>query len=264
MRAWCSVWIIVMASGALAAERLHLGPKFSIAEETPIEEIVADPERYHNRPVRTRGVIASACNEEGCFIEVVPRGGGAGIVANFPGLIHTFPTDCAGREAVVEGVPYRKIYHSARVSHWQHHTYHVGQPVPEYSMILRMEVRAAEIGAGRGRVPAVAAIPPASPFRVDLLREEFEDEGFGIGRKVLEAGAAQAMHWSAAARVLVVCTGGSVTVTRKGADPITLREGAMAYVPPATPYSLEATGGTAAEVLVVYANVVKKEPGHKH
>jgi mannose-6-phosphate isomerase-like protein (cupin superfamily) len=264
MRLLCGVAAIVAAAGAHGADRLHLGPEFSIAEETPIERIVANPELYHNRPVRTRGVIASVCNEEGCFIELIPAGGGAGIVANFPGLIHTFPTDCAGREATVEGVPYRKIYHSARVSHWQEHSYHVGQRVPEYSMITRMEVRAAEIGAGRSAVPEVAAIPPASPFQVDLLREEFEDEGFGIGRRRLEANVTHAMHWSAAARVLVVCTAGSVSVVRKGVQPIRLSKDAMAYVPAGTPYSLTAEEGAPAEVLIVYANVVEKEPEHRH
>ncbi|MEW6337292.1 MAG: cupin domain-containing protein [Acidobacteriota bacterium] len=255
---------LLLAAATRPATPLHLGDEFSIAAETPIEEVVGNPERYHNRPIRTRGVVASVCNEEGCFIEVVPRGGGAGIVANFPGLVHTFPLDCAGLEATVEGVPYRKIFHSARVSHWQRHSYHVGRSVPEYSMILRMEVRAAEIGGERIAVPEVAAIPAASPTRVDLLREEFEDEGFGIGRQRLEANVTRAMHWSAAARVFVVCTAGSVSVDMKGAERIRLSTDTMAYVPAGTPYWLTAEGGAPAEVLIVYANVVKKEPEHKH
>lgn len=252
------------ASGAAPPAPLHLGATFALEVETPIEEIVARPELFHNRLVRTSGVIASACDEEGCFIEVVPRQGGDGIVVNFPGLVHTFPVDCAGREAVVEGLLYRKIYHSARVSHWQHHSYHVGRHVPEFSLVLRLEAQAAEVAGSKAGVPPLPDIRAASPFAVDLDREEFEDEGLGIGKKRLEADVPRRQPGSAVARSLVVCLEGALSVTRDGAEPVRLAPGGMAYVPPRTPYLLQAEDGAPAQVLIVYANTPPQEKEHKH
>lgn len=252
------------SSGAASGEPLHLGAAFALAAETPIEEIVARPELFHNRLVRTSGVIASACNEEGCFIEVVPREGGDGIVVNFPGLVHTFPVDCAGREAVVEGLLYRKIYHAARVSHWQHHSYHVGRKVPDYSLILRLEAQAAEVAGPRVPVPPLPEIREASPFAVDLDREEFEDEGLGVGKKRLEAGVPRHQPGSAVARSLVVCLEGALSVTREGAAPVRLGPGGMAYVPPRTPYLLQAEDGAPAQALIVYANTPPEPKEHVH
>ena len=256
--------LMAVAVTAGGTEQVHLGGEFSRAAETPIEEVTTHPERFHNRAVRVSGIIASACNEEGCFIEVVPRGGGGGIVANFPGLVHTFPTDCAGLEATVEGVLYRKIYQSARVLHWQHHSYHAGKAIPEFSMILRMEVSAAEVRGPRWSVPELAEIQSASPFQVDLDREEFEDEGLGIGKKHLEAGIPRRQPGSATVRTLVACVAGAVSVAREGAPEVHLAPGAMAYVPPASPFVLCAESAAGADVLIIYADTIKREPEHQH
>ena len=60
------------------------------------------PEKYFNKDVKIQGIISSVCNEEGCFIEVVPEDGkGEGIMVNFPDLTTSFPTDCAGFEVIV-------------------------------------------------------------------------------------------------------------------------------------------------------------------
>lgn len=113
--------LVAAATAPGGSEWIHLGEPFTIDRETPIQKLVEHPEQYHNKDVKISGIVASICNEEGCFIEVVPKNGkGEGVVVNFPGLKHMFPLDCAGREAVVEGLFYQKIYPSARMSHWQH------------------------------------------------------------------------------------------------------------------------------------------------
>ena len=125
---------VAMASTAMASTAddgwLHLGEPLEIDRTTPIGEILENPSTIHDREGRIEGRVASVCNEEGCFIEVVPVDGGEGIVANFPGLTQTFPLDCAGLEAVVEGRFYQKIYPHARVDHWQHHTFRPGVEIP--------------------------------------------------------------------------------------------------------------------------------------
>ena len=259
----CLVALTLLASSEGAEEPLHLGGDFSIAVATPIEEIVSHPESYHGRCVRTTGIVASACTEEGCFIEVVPRGGGAGIVANFPGLVHTFPIDCAGREATVEGIVYRKIYDTARVSHWQHHSYHPGAAIPGFSMILRMEVTSAEIAGSRAPIPTLAPIREVKPHSVDLDREEFEHEGFGIGKKHLDPGTKRRQTASRTTRAFVVCLEGSLSVTREDAPSVRLEPGCMTYLPPSTSCELVASDA-GADVLIIYSSTPSQESEHKH
>jgi uncharacterized RmlC-like cupin family protein len=55
-----------------------------------------------------------------------------------------------------------------------------------------------------------------------------------------------------------------VSVTREGAAAIRLGPGDMAYLPPATPCEMLAESEGGADVLIVYADIVKKEPEHTH
>jgi hypothetical protein len=90
--------LLLLLSGMVGAGEegwLRLGETPLIDEATSIQEITSDQRSYHDREVRIEGRIASVCTQEGCFIEVAPEAGG-GIVVNLPGLVHTFPTDCAG------------------------------------------------------------------------------------------------------------------------------------------------------------------------
>jgi mannose-6-phosphate isomerase-like protein (cupin superfamily) len=242
---------------------LHLGDPFAAAAATPVAEVLADPDRFVNRVVRVSGIVASACDEEGCFIEVVPpQGGGDSVVVNFPGLKHTFPTDSAGLAADVEGLLYRKVYHRARVSHWQHHSYRPGVAVPEFSSVLRLEARAARLAGPRSPVPPPPPLQSASAAKVDLATSAFEDEGFGVDRRVVEAGTTLPQPVSATVRKLVFCVEGAVSVTRPGAAPVSLRPGEMTYVAKATAFDLTA-GPQRAAVLIVYATV-PPPPEHKH
>ena len=139
--------LLAAATAPGGSDWIHLGEPFTIDSETPIQRLVEHSEQYHNKDVRISGIVASVCNEEGCFIEVVPKNGeGEGVMVNFPGLKTTFPLDCGGREAVVEGRFYQKIYPSARMSHWQHHSYRKGTKIPRFALIQRMAARAVKQG----------------------------------------------------------------------------------------------------------------------
>ncbi|MBI4916066.1 MAG: hypothetical protein HY825_09490 [Acidobacteria bacterium] len=258
------VWIGLLAAAAAAegAQGTHHGEPFAAQFATPVADVLAHPERFVNTVVRLKGRVASACNEEGCFIEVVPQGGGDGIVVNFPGLKHTFPTDCAGLEADVEGLLYRKVYHRARVSHWQHHSFRPGIAVPPYASVLRLEARAAHLAGPRAVIPPPAELRAAVPSRIDLAESAFEDEGFGVDRRVVAAGATLAQPAAATVRKMVVCVEGRATVERSGAAPVSLAPGELAYIPPAAAFEIRA-GDSPAALLIVYANV-PPPPGHAH
>ena len=265
MKALAIISLLLIAAAPGKNEWIHLGENITIEEETPIPKLVEHSEKYHNRIVKISGIIASVCNEDGCFIEVIPKDGNSeGIVVNFPGLKHTFPLDCAGQEAVVEGRFFRKIYPSVRVSHWQHHSFRKGKKVPEYALIMRMEAEAAKIGGRRVAIPAPSEIKETSPYRIDLDVMEFEDEGFGIGKKQLEPGAFKQRHGKSKAREMIVCLEGSVTVYKHGAEPIILNSGEMAFVPPAIDHEIRNEGKENAAYVFIYAREIEEKEEHGH
>lgn len=241
---------------------LHIGRAFAIEEITPIAALCRNPERYFNRNVRIEGVIASACRQEGCFIEVVPENGGAeGILVNFPDSLR-FPVDCAGRKATVEGMFYQKIYPASRVAHWQGHSFRQGKPVGEFSLIKRITAKAAELGE-RGSVPGPGDIVPAATDRIDLGKMEFEAEGFGTGKKVLEPGGVTDRHSTGKVREMIFCIEGAVEVGLGSAAPIELRAGEMAFIPPATEHELRNRGAEPAVYIFVYSRA-PEEKHHEH
>lgn len=243
----------------------HLGEPFTITPPTPIAELTAHPDAYFNKQVRIEGIIASACTNEGCFVEVVPEGGGEGILVNFPELIHLFPTDCAGARAVVEGMFYQKVYPASRVAHWQGHSFRASKTVPDFSLIARMTARAADISAEKATPPPARDIAPASTDRIDLTRMEFETDGFGTGRKMLAPGDSTETHNSGKVREIVFCLEGTVTVTLSGRAPVALRAGEMSYVPPDTRHGIRNLSERPAVYLFVFSKAPEPEPkSHEH
>jgi quercetin dioxygenase-like cupin family protein len=241
---------------------LHLGAGFTLREATPIAELSRHPGTHFNRDVRIEGIVASVCTQEGCFIEVVPEdGAGEGIIVNFPDSTR-FPVDCAGRRAVVEGMFYQKVYPASRVAHWQGHSFRQGKPVGEFSLIKRLTAKAAELGA-RQPVPAPGSIVSATTDRIDLATMEFEADGFGTGKKVLQPGEFTERHSSGKVRELIFCLDGTIAVRLGDAAPITLEVGEMAYVPPATEHELRNPGPGPATYLFVFSRAPEPQPEAK-
>jgi quercetin dioxygenase-like cupin family protein len=265
---WFMILVLALAVGdALAETRwTHLGEPFRLDAVTPISELAAHPETYFNHQVRIEGVIASACTQEGCFIEVVAEGGsGEGVLVNFPDLKHHFPSACAGSRAIVEGLFYRKIYPASRVSHWQGHSFRKGKPVPDFSIIPRLSARAASIAQESGPVPPPGDIHAAPTDQIDLGAMEFEAEGFGSGRKVLEPGEVVDAHNSGGSREIIYCLEGALTVRREGHPTVVLRAGQMTYVPPETEHELRNAADRPASYLFVFAKECVSEPTtHEH
>lgn len=244
---------------------LHLGDPLSIDDATPIRSLLADPAAYHGKTVKISGRIASVCTQEGCFIEVVSRdGGGEGIVVNFPGLAHTFPIDCAGLEAEVEGRFYQKVYPRPRVAHWQHHSFRQGEYVPEYSLAFRMDVSGARIGGKRAAIPTPAKIRKASADRVNLGVTEFEAEGLGIGRRTIAPGGVVSRPSTGGNRWIVVCLDGVVVVHREDRRPVALSVWEMTYLPAGVLFDIRNESDRDASFLLVYAQGIQQEQSEAH
>ena len=232
----------------------HIGPVFSITEETALNDLTSKPENFYNKVVKIRGVIASVCNEEGCWIDLVdPVAKTQGILVNFRGLKHYFPLDCVGREAVVEGLFYRKIYGKERVSHWHHHGFRPGEKIPEFSLILRVEASAAEIGGKSVKPPNGGVIRKAQTDKIDLKIVEFESNKLGTGKKCLDEGEEEPSHTTGKYREMIFCLQGRINVEREGEKTVTLAPGEMSYISPATVHSIKSSGSKKSCYIFVYA-----------
>jgi mannose-6-phosphate isomerase-like protein (cupin superfamily) len=259
------LWVLPGVVGADEGGWLQLGEAPVIDEATPIQVITADPAAFHDRQVRIEGRIASVCTQEGCFIEVVPPGGGEGIVVNFPGLAQTFPVDCAGLQAVVEGRFFQKVYPHERVEHWQRHSFRPGEAIPEYSLAFRMDVRGALIGGTRAASPVPAAIRAASADRIDLEQTEFEAEGLGIGRRRVAPGEVVPRPSTGGNRWMVICVDGRLAVhraDRKG--PLALEVSEMTYIPAGVLFEVRNESAADATMTLVYVRRLEEQEDVDH
>jgi len=232
----------------------HLGEPFSRTEITSIRALTTHPEKYFNENVKVEGIIASAWTDGGYFIEIVPKDlGGESILINFPDLASTFSTDYAGHMVIVEGMFYQKIYPSARVLHWQGHSFRKGKRVPDFSLVKRITAKAVEIGETMVAIPNPTDIPDASVNRINLNNMEFEAEGFGIGQKTLKPGEITLEHSTGKNRELIFCLEGTLTVRKSDQPPVMLTPGEMTYIPSATRHEIKNLADKPAKYIFVFS-----------
>jgi quercetin dioxygenase-like cupin family protein len=252
--------ILALSTAVTNAQEKHFGRDFTLKETTPMIELTEHPEKYFNRDVKIEGIIASACTNEGCFIEVIPKSGkGEGVVINFPELVQTFPTGCAGHAVVVEGMFYQKIYPSSRVLHWQGHSFRKGIHVPEFSLIKRISAKAVTIGTEKITLPEPGKISEALVDHIDLNVMEFEAEGFGTGRKTLEPGEITEEHSTGNSREILFCLEGTLTVLKSGGEPVNLMAGEISYIPPETKHEIKNLYDKPAVYIFVFARKIEAE-----
>jgi hypothetical protein len=131
---------------AVPGSPIRLGSHFAQLEVTPISTLTADPARFAQRVVRTRGRIQSVCREGGCWIDLWPlSGSGTGILVMARGQAFTFPRDSEGRVAEVEGRYYVETCPEKRVKHWSHHGWRPGTPVQGPLAVQRLEAVAVRV-----------------------------------------------------------------------------------------------------------------------
>lgn len=233
----------------------YIGSKFTLTKETSLKEITSHPEDFYNQTVKVRGIIASVCNENGCWIDLVdPVLKTQGVLVNFRGLKHTFPLDCVGREAVVEGRFYQKIYGKERVSHWQHHGFRKGEKIPEFSLIFKLEASAVKIGKEIVlKSLSGGPILKAQTDKIDLQVLEFESNKFGIGKKCLSPGKNEPSHSTGKYKEIILALQGSITVEQEGGKTVILSSGEISYISPETVHSIKNSGNKNACYIFVYA-----------
>ena len=138
------LWDLPWRMGKLSS--IRLGPAFKIEQVTPLSKLTSSPEKWINKTVRTRGRIASVCNEAGCWIDVWPLSGqGQGVLVNAGGKLFSHALDSAGRVAEVEGRFFVKSYPPKRTRHWAHHGWRPRQEIKGPMKVYRTEATTVEI-----------------------------------------------------------------------------------------------------------------------
>lgn len=138
------LWDHPWRMGKLAS--IRLGPAFRLRAMTPLSKLISSPEKWANKTIRTRGRVASVCNEAGCWIDIWPMmGKGQGVLVNAGGKLFSHPLDCAGRVAEVEGRFFIKIFPPERTRHWAHHGWRPGLKIKGAMKVYRIEATTVEI-----------------------------------------------------------------------------------------------------------------------
>ena len=138
------LWDQPWRMGKLAS--IRLGPAFKLTEVTPLPKLTSSPQKWANKTVRTRGRIASVCNEAGCWIDIWPLSGtGHGVLVNAGGKLFSHALDSAGRVAEVEGKFFVNSYPPKRTRHWTHHGWRPRQEIKGPMKVYRTEATTVEI-----------------------------------------------------------------------------------------------------------------------
>ncbi len=96
------------------------GAPIKLTRETPLREVVQRPEAIGDEPVLVRGRVADVCQRKGCW--TILQDGDARVRVRFKDYGFFVPTDCSGREALVEGVVEVKTLSADMARHYEEET----------------------------------------------------------------------------------------------------------------------------------------------
>ena len=82
-----------------------------------LADAVRNADAYADRSVILEGQVVKACQNKGCWLELVPQGAERGIRVTFKDYGFFVPKDSAGHSARLEGVFERNIFSKADADH---------------------------------------------------------------------------------------------------------------------------------------------------
>lgn len=94
------------ATASASTEKLAgttFGAGVTIAETTPISQIVASPESYKGKTVRVEGTVTDVCERRGCWFELAGEAPGERLRFKVTDGEMVFPVDSKGKWAVAQG-----------------------------------------------------------------------------------------------------------------------------------------------------------------
>lgn len=95
---------ILIATTALAGDVVTRGAAISKDTRTvPLAQVLDKPEEFTKAPVVVEGLVETACQNKGCWMQVVPEAGKAGMRVTFKDYGFFVPKDSKGMTARMEG-----------------------------------------------------------------------------------------------------------------------------------------------------------------
>ncbi len=97
--------LILFASLSLSAEVIKRGAAIAPdAKVVPLTIVIEKPDDYAKTPVVVEGVVVKNCTNKGCWMELAPEAGKAGVRVTFKDYGFFVPLDSKGSKARAEGV----------------------------------------------------------------------------------------------------------------------------------------------------------------
>lgn len=116
------VFTILWVAPAIAgdAKVVVVGSELQLAEQTPIAEILSQPQSFAGQRVQVVGEVGGVCQRRGCWIDLSDAEGASLRVKVEDGVL-VFPTESLGGEAVVEGDVEIEVMEREAYVAWQSH-----------------------------------------------------------------------------------------------------------------------------------------------
>lgn len=115
----------------------YLGQAVRPGDSVAAAEVIADPDHFDGKTVRISGRVHEVCKKKGCWVRVGTAEGNVLVRTNYAFLL---PTDCEGREIIVEGkvekqmMPVEDARHVLEDAGRTEEAAKITEPVPTVSM----------------------------------------------------------------------------------------------------------------------------------
>src|ERR1043165_7676007 len=115
------VFLLLLIATTLLADIVKRGAPISKdAKPATLADVLASPEKYSKDAVLVEGVIENVCQMKGCWMQLTPEAGKAGIRVTFKDYGFFVPTDSKGMKARAEGVTTVKTLSKKEADHLEH------------------------------------------------------------------------------------------------------------------------------------------------
>lgn len=97
--------LLLLATVANAGETLTRGAAISPdAKAVPLATVLENPEAYTKTSVVVEGVVTTACERKGCWMQLATAAGEEGVRVTFKDYAFFVPLDSKGMKARIEGI----------------------------------------------------------------------------------------------------------------------------------------------------------------
>jgi hypothetical protein len=102
---------------AAKEEIIKRGAPLGNSQAVALAEIMKDPKPFTGKAVMVEGIIDRVCSKKGCWMELTPKSGEAGLRVTFKDYGFFVPTDSKGMKVKAEGEVAFKVLSKADADH---------------------------------------------------------------------------------------------------------------------------------------------------